>query len=92
MTAFTHPIKEFPPGAELIFTLGVGHRILHSDLSPIRLAVTAQYEYSGRHVTERTQVDLQPYVGSGMPIDPIAERLDGLQEELRKGFKLLADA
>lgn len=80
--AFTHPISEFPPQAELLFHLGVGHRILRADLSPLRFTVTAQYEYSGREAKEETVVDLQPFGNSGKPIDPLAERLEGIEAQL----------
>lgn len=82
--AFTHPIAEFPPQAELLFHLGVGHRILRSDLSPLRFTVTAQYEYSGREAKEETIVDLQPFGNSGKPIDPVAERLEGIEAQLKQ--------
>lgn len=81
-TAFVHPIHEFPPRAELLFHLGVGYRIFRSDLSPLRFTVTASYEYAGREVQESTAVDLQPFMNSGNPIDPIAEGLDGIKAEL----------
>lgn len=82
--AFTHPIVEFPPHAELLFHLGVGHRILRSELSPVRFTVTAQYSYSGRDVKEETVIDLQPFGNSGKPIDPIAERLEGIRAEIKE--------
>jgi hypothetical protein len=82
--AFTHPIAEFPPQAELLFHLAVGHRILRSDLSPLRFTVTAQYEYSGRDVKEENVVDLQPFGNSGKPIDPLAERLEGIEAQLKE--------
>ena len=82
-TAFTHPIAEFPPQAELLFHLGLGHRILKSNLSPVQFSVTAKYEYSGREVVEETVVDLQPFGQSGKPVDPIAERLEGIQSEIK---------
>jgi len=87
--AFTHPITEFPPQAELLFHLGVGHRILRSALSPLQFTVTAQYEYSGRKVKEESVVDLQPFGNSGKPIDPLAERLEGIETQLKELVKVL---
>jgi len=83
-TAFVHPIQEFPPEAELLFHLGVGHRIFRSDLSPLRFVITAKYEYGGKTVEESTTVDLQPFISAGKPVDPIAERLEGISGELAK--------
>lgn len=88
-TVFTHPIAEFAPQAELLFHLGVGHRILRSELSPLQFTVTATYEYAGRTVIESTVVDLQPFVRSGKPIDPVAERLEGIQEQLKNLSRVL---
>lgn len=81
-TAFVHPIQEFAPQAELLFHLGIGSRIFFSDLSPLRFTVTASYEFSGKTVEESTTVDLQPFVGAGMPVDAVAESLDGIKSEL----------
>jgi hypothetical protein len=81
-SAFVHPIQEFPPEAELLFHLGVGHRIFHSDLSPLRFIVMATYDYAGKTVEENTTVDLQPYMNAGKPIEPIAERLEAIAAEL----------
>jgi hypothetical protein len=81
--AFVHPIYEFPPQAELVFHLGVGHRIFTSDLSPLRFTVTAKYEFGGKTFDESTIVDLQPYMNSGKPIDPVAERLEQIRDELK---------
>lgn len=83
-TAFVHPIQEFPPEAELLFHLGVGHKIFRSDLSPLRFVVTAKYEYGDRTIEEGTTVDLQPFMSAGKPIDPIAERLENISGELAK--------
>jgi hypothetical protein len=85
--AFTHVIEAFAPRAELVFHLGVGHKILNSDLCPLRFRVTAEYEHNGHTVTEITSVDLQPYIEAAQPMDPISERLDKLVQE----FKTLND-
>lgn len=87
--AFTIPIEEFPPQAELLFHLGVGHRVLRSELCPLRFTVTAKYEYSGRTIEEGTEVDLQPFGNSGKPIDVVAEGLEGIQAELKSIAKAL---
>lgn len=88
-TAFTHSIVEFAPHAELLFHLGVGHRILRSDLSPLQFTVTATYTYAGRTVSEETVVDLQPFANSGKPVDSVAERLEGIQSQLKTLVEVL---
>lgn len=82
-SAFSHPIEAFAPRAELVFNLGIGHRVLKSDLCPLQFRVIAEYEYRGRTVSETTCVDLQPYAQSAQLIDPIAERLDKIVGELK---------
>jgi hypothetical protein len=84
LAAFTNPIAEFAPQAELLLHLGVGHKIFSSDLTPLQFTVTARYEYAGRTVEEQTVVDLQPFKHSGKPIDAVAERLEQIRDELRK--------
>lgn len=80
-TAFVQPIESFPPKAELSFHLGLGHIILkNSTLCPQMFTVTAEYEFEKEKVVERTTVDLQPFQNSAMPIDPIAEQLQKLNE------------
>jgi hypothetical protein len=92
-SAFTQEIAEFPPQAELLFHLGVGHRILQSDRSPTQFTVSASYEYAGRSASETSSIDLRPYGNSGKPIDPTAERLEGIQSELKAiGAALNRDA
>lgn len=81
-SAFRESIDEFPPQAELLFHLGLGHRVLRSERCPTQFTVSARYEYAGREVLETTAVDLRPYGRSGRPVDPIAERLDGIRSEL----------
>ena len=48
------------------------------------MTVTAQYEYAGREVNEETIVDLQPFGNSGKPVDPLAERLEGIEAQLKQ--------
>jgi hypothetical protein len=82
--AFSQPIESLPPKAELSFHLGVGHKILaNPDLSPITFRVKAEYEGEGRRFAEEFVVDLQPYVNSAQPIDPLVERIDKLNEHLK---------
>jgi hypothetical protein len=81
--AFSQPIESLPPKAEFSFHLGVGHKILASpDLSPITFRIKAEYEGAGHRYAEEFVVDLQPYVNSAQPIEPLVERIDKLNEHL----------
>lgn len=82
-SVFREAIAEFPPQTELLFHLGVGHRILRSDRCPTQFTVSARYQHAGREFAESTAVDLRPYGNSGKPTDPIAERLESIQSELK---------
>jgi len=82
-SAFCESIAEFPPQAELLFHLGVGHRILKSERCPMLFTVSARYEHAGREFAESTVVDLRPYGNSGKQVNPIAERLESIQTELK---------
>lgn len=83
-TAFTKEIQMLAPGAELQFLLGIGHRILsHPDLCPLRFTVYAAYSYDKKSVDEQTIIDLEPFMKSIKPIDPVVERLDNLVAEIK---------
>lgn len=84
-TAFVHPIRSLSPKAELSFHLGTGHSIFsNADLCPWQFTVTAEYEFEGEKVVEATTVDLQPFMYSAQPIDPVAEQLGKLNEYASK--------
>lgn len=77
--AFSKEIQTLPPGAELQFLLGVGHRILSNpERCPLQFAVKAEYSYEQRSVIEQTVVDLEPFGKSVKPVDPMIERMDRL--------------
>lgn len=83
-TAFSKEIQMFPPGAELRFLLGVGHRILgDASLCPAQFAVTAAYGYEDKKVSEVTMIDLEPFGKSNQPVDPLVERMDKLVAEVK---------
>jgi hypothetical protein len=84
-TAFSKEIEMLAPGAELQFLLGVGHKIFsHPKLCPLQFTVVADYLHGDKIISERTTIDLEPFKKSGMPIDPIADRIGKLTDELRK--------
>lgn len=90
-TAFSNPIESLPPKAELTFHLGLGHVIFgNTERCPQQFSVSVEYTFEDRKVHETTVVDLQPFMYSAMPIDPIAEQLEimnqhikGIQQELK---------
>lgn len=84
-TAFAHPIESLPPRAELSFHLGVGHVIFSKpEQCPPIFSITAEYEFGGERVREVCTVDLQPFMLSALPVDPVAEQLEKLNETAGK--------
>lgn len=81
--AFSQRMDSFPPKAELVFALGIGHKVMDSELCPQQFTVTATYAWAGQRCTESTRIDLKPYGQSGKPIDVVAERLDKLIEVVK---------
>jgi hypothetical protein len=87
-SAFTLPIDNFAPGAELLFGLGQGWVLFGADAdpasTPLQFNVVATYEFFGKKVEETTHVDLRPYPGSEGEVDPLIEELERIRKELEK--------
>lgn len=82
-TAFAQTIQSLPPKAELSFHLGLGHVIFSNvERCPRQFTVSANYEFDGCEVTETSTVDLQPFMYSAKPIDPIVEQLEKLNQNI----------
>lgn len=92
LSAFTTPIDNFSPGAELIFGLAQGWMLFDEksepDICPTQFKVTARYEFFGKSVQEVTQLDLRPFLGSEGERNPIVEEL----ERIRKAIEQKVDA
>jgi hypothetical protein len=54
------------------------------NLTPSIFTITAQYEYQNKKITEDTVIDLQPYLGSALPHDPMVNQLKKLRETIEK--------
>jgi len=88
INAFTTPIDGFPPGKELIFSLGQAWVIFgkNSDekVTPSQFSITAEYDYFGKHITETAQIDLRPYLRSESESDPVVHRLELIKEVMEQ--------
>ena len=88
ISAFNDIIHSFVPGAEMFFYLAQGFVIFgekgSEDITPTKFTVTAQYEFSGQTVSERTIIDLRPYLDSAIPHDPVVKKLDDIKQVLEK--------
>ena len=91
-SAFSQPIDCLPPMSELLFDLGMGFKIFESGADPTicphTFEVSAEYEYGKNKYSEKTHVDLRPYMGTSVPHHPVVEEL----ERVRKSIDNLSDA
>lgn len=88
VAAFQDPIKQLPPGAEIVFGLAMASQLVgdnvDAELMPPVFKVTACYSYGDRTVTEVTTIDVRPYRGSmGLP-SAVSAELHGIKEQLEK--------
>ena len=91
-SAFSQPIDCLPPMSELLFDLGMGFKIFEGGADPTicphTFEVSAEYEYGKNKYSEKTHVDLRPYMGTSVPHHPVGEEL----ERVRKSIDNLSDA
>lgn len=87
-TAFKQPIDSFPPGAAITFALAQGFKVFarssESPDMPHTFAVTARYEFAGRHVEEVNRIDLRPYLAADIPQDAYVRKLKDISDSLKK--------
>ena len=87
-SAFKDQISSLVPAAEIYFYLAQSFVIFgkkgREDLTPPVFSVTAEYEYLGKKVSERTVVDLCPYLGAANPHDPLVRQLKDIKEVIEK--------
>jgi len=88
--AFQEEVQMFPPKAHINFLLGSGHRILtNQNLCPRQFTVRAQYMHNGKSYEECTTVDLTAFERSGMPVDPVADRIEKLTAEVKRLHQII---
>ena len=83
-SAFSKSISSFAPNAKLRFLLGPGYSIFggNADHCPREFQITATYFTGAERVTEISNVDLNPYLHTEAPTDPIVEELAKLREKI----------
>jgi hypothetical protein len=85
ISAFSEPIDSLPPGAELLFIIGIGQQFSADNSNPLlpsTFEVTATYAFDDEEVTEPTAIDLRPYLNSAIPQHPIVEELARLRKSV----------
>jgi hypothetical protein len=85
-SAFTQPIKTFPPGAQLVFPLAQAFVVFgeeaNSEATPRVFNINTTYSYLHRTVTDTTTIDLNPYLKSQPDPDPVLDKLDAMVKSL----------
>ncbi|EKM6405990.1 hypothetical protein ACSO6A_002748 [Pseudomonas aeruginosa] len=87
-SAFTKPIDCLPPMSELLFDLGMGFKIFAADADPAvcppPFVVSAEYGHGKSTYSEKTHVDLRPYMGTSVPHHPVVEELQRVRKSIDK--------
>jgi hypothetical protein len=91
--AFSRVIESLPPDGQLIFLLGGGSTLYSAsnseNISPLVFQVTASYSSGSEWITEKSTVDLRPYINTDIPHDPIVEEIGKLRAEFVKLTKVV---
>ena len=85
-SAFSQLIDCLPPMSELLFDLGMGFKIFEGGADPTicphTFEVSAEYEYGKNKYSEKTHVDLRPYMGTSVPHHPVVEELERVRKSI----------
>ena len=83
-SAFSRTIRSFPPDSKLRFLLGTGPSILtgKQGACPREFNVSATYLAGHERVVEVSPIDLNPYLHTEVPQDPVVDELRKLREKL----------
>lgn len=85
-SAFLQKIDCLPPISELLFDLGTGPSLYgdqaNQDVCPQTFEVTADYEYGKTKYSEKTHIDLRPFLGSSIPYHPVVEELERVRKSV----------
>lgn len=81
--AFQNEIPSFPPGAELLFSLGASDDYFRElpegeERPPSTFAIRAEYSGGSRRYVETSTIDLRQYLYTAVPRDPIADELGSI--------------
>jgi hypothetical protein len=94
LNVFNQIIKDFPPGAQLVFPLAQ-HFIVFGDdareeLTPRLFSITAGYISLDEVFAETTTIDLNMFFNSQYEPDPVVDRLEKMVQELERGARSLS--
>lgn len=85
-SAFSQQIDCLPPMSELLFDLGTGPSLYRvqadQTVCPNTFEVSADYEYGKTKYSEKTHIDLRPFLGSSIPNHPVVEELERVRKSI----------
>ncbi|MEA1051896.1 hypothetical protein U5801_19095 [Lamprobacter modestohalophilus] len=92
-TAFTQPIDCLPPDTELLFDLDTGPHLFGPDADPkscpLNFVISADYQHRKHTYSEKTNLDLHPFIGVSVPEHPVVEELGRIRQSIDKLGKII---
>ncbi len=77
-----------PEEPEILLMLAQGFVVFgeksSESITPKTFTVTAAYELNNNVVTEKTEIDLRPFLSCILPHDPIVSKLKDIKEVIEK--------
>lgn len=92
LPAFSRPISNFSPDAELNYWLGTGPDIHSGENKSVKedgFIITAEYEYLDKKIVEKTVIDFHHFLSSDIPRDDIAYEIKQLSKKVGEAAKKL---
>ena len=88
LPAFSEPIASFALGAEILIYLAQHFVVFGKEsneaVTPKTFSVYAEYQFSNKSIIEKTIVDLNPFIETALPQEPIVKQLKKISESIEK--------
>ena len=85
---FKNITGHFQPGTELVYNLVNAIELFekknNTDRNPLQFTITAEYEYLGKNITEKTIIDLSQHQDVAMNYDPLIRNLKKIADSVEK--------
>lgn len=87
---FQRPVPSFAPGMELCYVLTAS--LQNPTSTPPQFTVRATYSYGEEHFDEAFRIDLETFLQSNAPPDPVQAQLEMLRRVLETGLRSIASS
>ena len=88
LPAFSEPIASFAPGAEILIYLAQGFVVFGEEsdekTTPKTFSVYVEYQFRSKSILEKMIVDLNPFINTVRPQEPIVKQLKKINESITK--------